>query len=202
VGHLVGQRAVDVVADPREHRDVEARHCPGDALRVERGEVRRGAAAPDQQHEVDPAGRHRPQTPCHRPRGSGALHTDVGAQHREPDARAGELVEHVVLGRRARAGHQAQPQRHGRTDQRRLPIQQALGRQDPQQPGPVVRQSPQRERRVDVRHLQLQPAAPVPERDPAPQPHLRAVGHAHGAARVGQAGVDPAPGGVEQHHRQ
>ena len=86
--------------------------------------------------------------------------------------------------------------------QGRLPGEQALAVEQAQQPVAVGRQPPEREGRVDVGHLQLQPAAPVVPGDPAPQPHLGAVGHAHPAAGVGQPGVDPAAGRVEQHDRQ
>jgi hypothetical protein len=107
-----------------------------------------------------------------------------------------------VLGRAAAAGDQAQPQGQDRPAQPGLPGEQPLAGERAQEAVAVGGEAAERERRVDVGHLELQPAAPVVPGDPGPDPHLGAIGHAHRAAGVGEPGVDPPPGGVEQHHGQ
>ena len=204
VGDLVGHRAVDLVADAGEHRDVERGDGPGDDLAVEGGQVGGGAAAPHQQHDVDPAGGDRPQAP--RP--------PTGAPGRPAPARRRCTTEKPMPDRRSSsstscsaalpaAGDQADPQRQ-RAGRGRAACRAS-------RPSPSSRRSSRSRSAASRPSVKAGSMSDIcscrrPPRsyqvDPAPDPHLGAVGHAHPAAGVGQPGVDPAAGGVEQHDRQ
>ena len=56
VGHLVGHRGVDLVADAGEHRHGARRDRPGHRLVVEGGQVGAGPAAPHQGEHVERVG--------------------------------------------------------------------------------------------------------------------------------------------------
>jgi hypothetical protein len=58
--HLVGDRRVGLVPDPRQHRYVEGGDGPGEGLAVEGRQVGAGPAAPDEAEHVDAGCRDRP----------------------------------------------------------------------------------------------------------------------------------------------
>ena len=106
---------------------------------------------------------------------------------------APQLVEEVGLRRAALAGDEPDPQRAASGSG-----QPALARRSPssssrrEQLGPGDLELAQRVGGVDGGHPQLElPAGPVPV-EPAPDPHLGAVGHPHAAAGRGEGGVDRA----------
>ena len=112
VGHMIGDAAVDLVAEAGEHGHGRVGDGEGDALVVERGQVGpRAAAAHDHDH-VDGTARQRAHGAGH---GGGrllALHPHVHVRQPEPDAAALELLQDVVPRRAPAAGDQADPQRH------------------------------------------------------------------------------------------
>ena len=195
VGDLVGDRPVDLVADPREHRHGRARPSPGRPPRCRRRPGRSCPAAPDEQHDVDALAGATARSAQAIERGAvGALHPGVGPH--DPEARG-----RTAAARRRTSASAALPTlvtspiRSGTTGRTRPACrpEQALGLEPAQQPLAVRGQAPERERRVDGGHPQLDlPAGRVPL-EPAPDPHLGAVGHADRAARGLQRALTRAP---------
>ena len=111
VGDLVGDRGVDLVADPGEHRHRARGDGPGDRLVVEGGQVRAGPAAAHEREHVEPVGGEHADGRRDRSGGVAALHPGVGAQHVEREAAPPQLVEEVGLGRRPLAGDEPDAER-------------------------------------------------------------------------------------------
>ena len=102
VRDLVGDAAVDLVADARDHRDRHRRDRPSNELGVERREIGAGTAAAGDDHDVDvEAGQlaERPLDPAGR---RGSLHPDVDHADLPREAAPLQLVDEVVVRRAPR----------------------------------------------------------------------------------------------------
>src|SRR5829696_7419289 len=111
---VVGHAAIDLVAEPGEHRDGRPGDGQGDALVVEGGQVGAGATPADDDDGVERSAGEGAHGTGDGGRRVLALHPDVDVGDPEPDAAALQLVEHVVPGGAPPAGHEADAQRNQR----------------------------------------------------------------------------------------
>ena len=129
VGDLVGDAAVDLVAEPGEHGDRRRRDRPGDALGVEHGEFVAGAAATDDDERVEiDAPRQRGDGRGDHLLGELALDAGVDHRQREPECAALEFVVEVVPCGGPDAGDHADAQRDRRQRAPLVGIEQARRR--------------------------------------------------------------------------
>jgi hypothetical protein len=116
VRHLIGDAAVDLVAQAGEHGHRGSDDRPRDHLGVEGGELVARPSAADEHDRIEavparvvPQRRHRP---AHEPRRVRSLDPRSGKDDAEPEAAALQLIVEVVPGSGSRAGDDPEAQRH------------------------------------------------------------------------------------------
>ena len=183
VGDLVGDAAVDLVAEAGEHRHRRGGDGPGDRLGVERGQLVAGAAATDDDDDVEaaPAGvvRERTDRPADRAAtppapARGCRRARAGTRSRCAPARRGSRATPRCR-RWRRRRRAAAPRLSGR---RPVGVERAVGGQPAQHLVALLGEVAEREPRVEVGHLQPELAARRVEVEVAEDAHLHAVGEA------------------------
>jgi hypothetical protein len=204
VGHLVGHRPVDLVADAGEDGHRGGGDGPGQGLVVEHRQVGGGPAAPHQQHGVDRAagGAHGVAHPAQGGHdlggGVGPLGAHVQQPHRERQAAPRQLRGDVGVGGGARAGDEGHPERHGREAVGPVGVEQALGLECGQHPVAVGLEPAEGELGVDGAHAELQHATGLVPAQPGLDADLQPVLHADGPAGPLELVVHQGPFGGQE----
>lgn len=200
VRHIVGDAAVDLVADPREHGHRASRDRAGDEGVVERSEVGAGTAASRKENHVHRTPPEGAQGSDHRTRGRRPLHCGVDGDHGKPEATLLELAQHIGLCSASLRGDQPDAQRHCGDWQLAVGVEEPCCRKLRQQPVTVRAEATQGEDRIDSGHPQAEITSANPPLRLAADPKLDPLFHADGRPRSAQRGVDRSPIVVPQHH--
>ncbi len=184
----VGDRPIDLVPDAREHRHVHRGDRACDGLSVEDSELVAAAAAAHDDDCVERAPRERRQCAHDRLRRLDALHAAVGDRDVPREAARFELVHEVGVRRALAARHDADAEWHRSEHQAAVSFEQALAREEADEPVAILGKAAQRVGGVDSGHAQVDLAPRFVELDPAPDAHLEAVLEPH--AVLGEMALD------------
>ena len=175
VGDLVGDAAVDLVAEAGEHRQRRPGDRLGDRLGVEHGQLVAGTAPPDDDDRVEPAAAERVDRRGDHLHGALALDAHVADRQPEPHPAHVELVVEVVPRGAAHAGDDADAQRDHRQPAALVGVDET-GRHEPAQHLVALhRQVAEREAGVEPAHLQAEAAGGREVVEVAVDAHLHAV---------------------------
>ena len=173
VRDFVGDAAVDLVPDTREHRHRHRGDLTRHLLGVEGTKVGTGATAAHEDDDVDLQPGELVERPHDAPRGRGTLHPHVDDTHLPRVATGLELVHEVVVGGAARARDQTHTERDRSEREPRVAIEQAVGRERAQHPLAVRGDPAHGEHGIDGAHDELE--LPLVRANPAADAHLHVV---------------------------